>query len=70
MRKASNNLLRDSTAALRGAHSLAYLQGMWLRRNLKVSLRRNSRGSFSRSLRATRLAFEPLATVLGGFQYV
>lgn len=52
MRKASNNLLRDSTAALRGAHSIAYLRGM------------------SQSLRATRLAFEPLATVLGGFQYV
>jgi hypothetical protein len=48
----SNNLLRDSIAALRGAHSSPI------------------RFDMSRSLRSVRLALEPLATVLGGFQYV
>jgi cytochrome c553 len=36
------NLLRDQSAALRARSPLAYLSGMWLRHNLKVSLRRNS----------------------------
>ncbi len=43
-------------------HSIAYLQDMWLRHNLKVSLHRNAQGSFSQSFRSVRLALKPLAT--------
>jgi len=45
---------------------LAYPYGMWLRHNLKISLRRNSLRSFSRALRAARLALELLATIYKG----
>ena len=47
---------------------LAYPVGMWLRHNLKVSLRRNKllRSVLSRSLRSVRLALEPLATIYKG----
>ena len=80
--KATNKLLRNWIAALRdlgtgitrNAHEphrnircRSYLGGMWLRHNLKVSLRRNSLCSFSRSPHSVRLALQRLATVLRGF---
>ncbi len=60
MTKTSNNLLRD------------FHLDMWLQHNLKVSFRRNTPlcGELSHSLRSVRLALEPLAAVLGGFQRV
>jgi len=47
-------------AALRGTRFLAYLLDMWLRHNLKVSLRRNSLCSFSRCSVDQRLGWRLL----------
>ena len=68
--KPLNKLLRGQSAALRAHSLLVYLPDMWLRHNLKVSLRRNKPlcGVLSRRSLRGALHIELLATVLRGFK--
>ena len=59
IKETPNQCLRGRVAALRGARLLAYPLDMWLRRNLKPSLHRNSLCSFSRIPRSVHLALHP-----------
>ena len=60
--KTLEKLLRSQSALSRARSLLIYLYDMWLRHNLKISLRRNSLCSFSRrslmKLLAIRLSLQ------------